>query len=223
MHAIRPHRLATAAALTLALVWSNLAQAQLVNGDFNSGLTGWTTLGNASVQPGTLLLDNSGIAADTGLLASAAGLSSASVLDLNDTYAYEGSLAYQSFSAITGQHLSFSWGFGSDETDLSPQLQDYAFVVLDGQFTRLGGVGDAPALAQTFSFWGLTAGRHQLAFGVVDLGDYTVDSRLAVANVQLTSAVPEPGWFTLMLAGLSALGLCALRLGRRQRHAGATA
>lgn len=211
MNTFRTHRLAAAAALALTLALGGHAQAQVVNGSFDTDLSGWATLGHASQQAGVLLLDNADTVADASALAWAAGLADVAVLDLNGSAAYEGSLASQTFNAVAGQQLSFSWQFASDETDPSPQFQDYAFLVLDGVFTRLGGVGDAPAAAQTFSLQGLAAGSHQLAFGVVDLGDYTVDSRLLVDNVQLSTAVPEPGSMALMLAGLTALGLRARR------------
>ncbi|MFZ2988375.1 PEP-CTERM sorting domain-containing protein [Ideonella sp.] len=198
------------AALALLLTSAVGAQAQVVNGDFSAGLTGWNTLGNASVAGGQLSLDNSGVVADASDLAAQAGISLAS-LDQNGSQAYEGSLASQSFAAGAGDTLQFNWSFSSDETDLSPEFQDYAFVAIDGQMFRLTGVGDALSSGSFSQILGAGAS-HTVAFGVVDLGDYGVDSFLTVGGVQVqVTAVPEPTGLALMLAGLGLVGGLARR------------
>jgi MYXO-CTERM domain-containing protein len=193
-----------AAATTLALAAP--AQASLDNGDFSAGLSGWQALGDVGATSGVAQLSTlDGAALDAGVLASALGLGHVTALDQGGYEAYEGSGLVQSFSSVAGQTLSFQWAFDSDETSASPQFRDYAFVLLDGQLLRLGGVGDS-ASWQSRSF-ALGAGQHTVAFGIVDLGDYAYDSRLSLSGVVL-SAVPEPQPMTLVLAGL---GLLALR------------
>lgn len=199
--------LAAAAALALA----GPVQAQLSNGDFSAGLTGWQAVGDVGATGGVAQLSTlDGGAVDAGVLAHALGLGSAVAFDHAGHEAYEGSGLVQSFASTAGQTLSFQWVFDSDETSHSPQFMDYAFMLLDGQLLRLGAVGDTAAW-QNRSFT-LGAGMHTLAFGIVDLGDYAVDSRLSLSTVQL-SAVPEPQPLALALASLGLLAVVRRRRG----------
>lgn len=100
------------------------------------------------------------------------------------------------------------WNFGTADN-----LADYAFVVIDGTFMRLGGVaeaglpGEAGNLLQTgeqvFSL-SLGAGPHSIVFGVVDVGDIGLSSTLAIRQV-LVTPVPEPAGLALIAAGLAVL------------------
>lgn len=237
------HRLHTLA-LAIALSGSSLgvhAQTALNNGDFSAGLTGWQVIGDASIQGGSApelwlttasvdfeddfplpagALNRSGQGAVSGGLEAFVGLS-AGALDPDPQgglQAYEGSAAFQSFSAGVGDTLSFRWDFGTSDS-----FADYAFVIVDGQIFHLAGPADAGQSGrlgnlfqtgeQTFSLSFTSGGQHTLAFGVVDVGDYNVTSTLAIAGVQV-SAVPEPGALALMLAGLGATALGAR--GRRR-------
>lgn len=219
------------------------------NGGFESGLTGWTVLGDASTQSGAPegvsqlwlttasateqddfplvagTLNRSGInAASVGIpggVEHAAGLA-LGALDLPAGSAYEGSVATRSIAAGAGDVLSFSWNFGTTDT-----LNDYAFFVVDGQLSTLADYSQATSPSSflgnsfetglaTYSYTFLATGTHQIAFGVVDVGDFGVTSTLAVDNVQITP-VPEPASLVLMLAGAAAL------LTRRPSRAGRAA
>lgn len=224
----------TTLSIALLAALCGTAQASVVNGNFASGLSGWNTLGDASVQAGLLTLNTSTVVADdvdalgnpvasfnrsgtdaaeAGLLTAASALA-AGALDVSVfDAATEGALAQQSFSGNAGQTLSFLWNFGTRDS-----FADYAFVVLDGVLLRLAGSADAiltstgDALLETgFSTYSLTlgsSGSHSLAFGVVDVGDTAVLSSLAIGDVQLSPAntVPEPASLALVALGLGFLG-----------------
>jgi hypothetical protein len=222
------------------------SHAALVNGGFEAGLAGWTTFGDANTQSGApqgnarLLLttadtvadefDNTGAAigpfnrsgnsplwvGQPGGLENQSGFS-IGAFDPVGGFAYEGSVALQSFIATAGDTLSFVWNFGTRDT-----FDDFAFVAIDGLVIRLGGVPEALLTGtgdhlletgfQSFSFQLATTGQHSLVFGVVDVLDVSVMSSLSIDQVQLSNTVPEPR--TLLLV-LTALGLMAAATARR--------
>lgn len=137
-----PHtlsHLAVAAIASLVLTTATAHAAPLSNGTFDNGLTGWSTLGDASVQTGsiqglnlagpTLVLGTatllggddapdlagsrnvSGVAASgVAVLENAMGQGAGALYDADlDLSAYEGSLASQTFVVQAGQKLSFEW------------------------------------------------------------------------------------------------------------------
>ena len=148
------------------------AQAQVVNGDFSSGLTGWSTLGDAStkaagaVDPSRLWLTTASVAydddVDFGLAAGARNASGVAAADngMGDVEAfagapdgalsavYEGSAAKQSFTAAAGSRLSFRWDLGTLDAHSGARFADTAFVVIDGKLTTLADI-DAASLAGT--------------------------------------------------------------------------
>ena len=131
----------------------------------------------------------------------------------NGIDAYEGSAASRSVSANAGDVLSFSWNFGTTDT-----FNDYAFFVVDGQLVLLADITQATLATSTlgnsfetgvasYRHTFLSAGPHQIGFGVVDVGDFNATSTLAIDNVQI-SPVPEAPALMMLLAGL---GVAALR------------
>ena len=191
-------------ALVLGSVLALSAQAQSLGDP-----AGWTGLGNTSVSGGQLGLSSGDGAVDIALIGQATGLA-VTQFDTVDSVAYQGSLLQRSFTGSAGQRVDFSWQFSSTETSGDPSFADYAFVVLDGQFIRLGGVGSAPLAGTPTQLVLGGSGTHTVSFGVVDLGDYTTPSSLQVSGLAV-SAVPEPGRLALMLAGLAMLGWRARR------------
>jgi len=146
-----------------AALASGAAQAQIANGNFNSGLAGWTTGGDAAVVAGHLSLTNAYDATDDtdgasrnlsgnaplvsgqpGGLEDGAGLAP-HALDPDAALgitAVEGSIASQSFLAAAGSQLSFQWDLGTQDRSGDPAFADIAFVVVDGQLTVLASVLD---------------------------------------------------------------------------------
>ncbi len=233
-----PKQVVAAALVALAGLASTQAGAQvsgaISNPGFETGLTDWTTAGDASTSTASfsegsqaLWLSTEAVGDPDGLnasgtdpLAAGAGLETAlglsdGALDTANGWAAEGSLAGQTFTAQDGAVLRFSWNFSTAETSTDAALADYAFVVLDGQFITLASVAQASGLGSVAGYQAETgwrtswlalsgSGPHTLYFGVVDVGDFSVASALAVDG--LAVAVPEPSGLALMLAGLGLLG-----------------
>ena len=198
-------------------------------------LSGWTTMGDvqvsalsASLTTASLIYEDdfpaaagaynlSGVgAADVGI---PAGLEEFVGLQIggldpdpvNGVMALEGSALKHAIQVKAGDTLSFDWAFSTRE-GLPTDHNDYAFMVIDDVLTLLGDVASASTggrFSQTFA----AAGTAQIAFGIVDVRDYGVTSRLNIGAFDLTyaQAVPEPE--TLALS-LGALALSALRLRR---------
>ncbi len=122
--------------------------------------------------------------------------------------ALEGSALLQSFNFTSNAQISFNWALGTENFDAG--FADLAFVLIDGVLLQpLANV----ALSELSGFftYNFTAGAHTLAFGVVDVNDFTGVSTLSVSNLDV-SLVPEPGSLALLLAGL---GLVAVQSRRR--------
>lgn len=231
----------TLAALGLIAAGHAQATTSLVNGDFESGLAGWSTVGDASTYTattGALLLSTastdlgayddpqpwSGTSAvdnADGALTAFAGLSSGA-LDLIDGNgdslpAYTGSAASQTFSVAAGSTLSFSWNLLSKDT----YFADYAYVVINGSLTQLGNSLSNTASA---SLAGLSTASGWQTFSHTFSQASTVQLVLGVVNVGDTTAtsallvdnvqvaaVPEPASLALALGGLAVVAASARR------------
>jgi hypothetical protein len=146
------------------LAAAGVVYAQPTNGDFSSGLAGWSTFGDASMQSGgafvttASLLDDdspavagefnySGTAADddtTNSLAPALGLA-AGGLDpdpVNGLFAQEGSAISQSFNVAVGDVIVFNWRLYTNDVGVQTN-PDYAFVVIAGNRFTIGTSADA--------------------------------------------------------------------------------
>jgi hypothetical protein len=226
----------TLSALALALCSAGASAA--FSDDFTSGLSGWTAGGDVVAAGGVAVLttasatfeDDIGeslnlsgtdplIVGDAGGLEDFTGVAIGSLDPDIEANATEGSALRRSFAVQAGERFSFDWNLATLDTD--PGLaKDYAFVVIEGQRFDLGRAADAqqaaasPYAAQTgwmhFEYVFAQAGNVNIAFGVVDVTDYSVSSRLSLDNVSI-SAVPEPHAYALLLAGLGLAGFAARR------------
>ena len=232
VRAARHGALGAALALALLAQAGSSHAAGIGNGDFAAGLAGWTASGNVAVDSTAAYGPPAGGLAAQALMGTAASTSflfggsvvGASAMDLftglpAGSFAgmggVVGSALAQSFSSNAGDRLSFSWKLMSNEPQNSP-ANDTAFMVLDGVLTTLTtvqtavllGFSASPLLDETaytsFTTGALTVGNHRLSFGIIDVPDSLGASVLAVTGVNVT-AVPEPGAWALMLAGLALL------------------
>lgn len=201
-------------------------------------LTGWSTYGsNVTRVDGTfgvapiegtyqaLLSTGSGAPGaspiTSGSMESILGLTSGTLDAFSLNFTTEGSVMTQTFSAAAGEILSFHWNFLTNELPFDIDYNDYGFYAVTNVSSPIDLLGDtfSTLLPSAGSFtWETgynlvslalpTTGLYTLAFGVVDVGDNSVDSGLLIDNVKLIggSAVPEPSSVVLLASGLAGLG-----------------
>lgn len=234
-------RIRLLSAAVLLSLCSPAVQAGPVNGGFESGLGGWTTVGDVltvdasfGVTPieGTtaVLLTTSSINGDlhnfsgvdavgAAALEATLGLAGGSLVG-----AVEGSAIFQTFTAAVGDVLSFRYNFLSTEGS----KDDYAFLSLVGLST-LADVSAAtnPSAAAldpvflsttsesgwlTFTHTFTAAGPFTLTLGVVDVDDEFEPSALLVDGVSLrTSTTPIPEPGSAVLMGVATALIAASR------------
>jgi hypothetical protein len=194
--------------------WTDTGNASVQNllaGPAPSGQPFQALIGNAGVL-GYALGTNpaTGVAALNGALGLAPGALDTLKIAGDTGNVVIGSAIQQSFTASAGSQLSFNWNFLSDETS-NHAGNDFAFVLIDGSLQRIANTFSASGPTSTvftnetgyhtFSTVLSTGGAHTVAFGVVDVTDGLGASAVLIDNVRV-AAVPEPGSFALMLAGL---------------------
>lgn len=131
--------------------------------------------------------------------------------------AMEGSAITRTLWVRAGDTLSFRWQLLSNEDPLTG-LPDLAFATIGGQLIELAtpelanqpGLGNFAhgtgwmTFTHTFNEAGPVELNHiELAFGVVDRGDTSISSALAIQGVTVTP-VPEPATWGLAFSGLLA-------------------
>ena len=178
-----------AAAILGLLSVSQIANsATIANGNFDSGLAGWNTEGNVTVDSGYAVLNTfNGI----------------------DTSVYggtNGSILSQAVNALAGDVISFSYSFNTD--DYLP-YNDFALVAGDAQYlvSDVATVGDGDSSGwQNFSFTALSD-FSDLKFIVSNHTDTGFNSTLYIDNVSSgsVSSVPVPAAVWLFGSGLVGL------------------
>lgn len=146
---------------------------------------------------------------------------------------HEASSAAQSFFVNAGDTIRFTWqvlsrdsfaGNGDSATDsawVSFSLATNPQQAGTTTQTKLGDIGTLSMSTNTdgwqvsgrnsFTFTATTSGTARLGWGVADLGDATGTTLLAIQNVSVQSAVPEPASVALLLVALGVIGLSTLR------------
>ncbi|MEO5687819.1 MAG: PEP-CTERM sorting domain-containing protein [Burkholderiaceae bacterium] len=246
---MKQFHIAPAALTALALVLAaGTANAQVVNGQFNNGLAGWTTGGDAAVVGNHLSLTNAFDATDDtdgvnrnlsgnaplvsgqpGGLEDSAGVAQ-QALDPNPGQAItaiEGSIASQSFLAAAGSQLSFKWDLSTQDQSGDPTLADIAFVVIDGKLTVLGNVLDA-STAITGGTYAAHTGWADWSTTFASGGTHTIAFGVADIGDYVTSSALDVSDVTLTevsavpetsTLALMAAGLGLLALRARRRQA----
>ncbi len=196
------------------LAASSAAYSQPTNGNFSSGLSGWTAYGDAAAVAGGALITTAASAASTNdddppaaagefnysgsdpdsdptnSLAPALGLA-AGGLDPdagNGIFAQEGSALSQSFTVAAGEVIVFDWRLYTNDNAVQ-RNPDYAFVIINGSRFTLGTSADA---GNASSF---TSGLGNTTFALeTGLSTYT-STALAAGTVNLAFAIVDSDGF----------------------------
>jgi hypothetical protein len=203
---------ATLLAAAMASGQASAAAISLSNSDFESGLTGWNTIGAVATTPSTTVtthdnivwtigaagsamaqLQSSGstIGSIESILGLAAGSLNALNTNANDGDLTNGSALYRAFSASAGDSISFAWDYVA--TDYIP-FNDPAFALLIGPdasievLASIHGLGMAVGTSghsgwQTFSETLDVTGDYTIAFVTTNDKDTVLNSHLFIDNV----------------------------------------
>lgn len=178
---------------------------------------------DAPLTAGALNLSGTA-AADVATLTHDMGLPGDAFDDMdNAAYAYEGAAAFANVDVRAGDTLHFDWRlFGQLATGPLPTF-DAAWLVIGQDIVRLGDTSAAGTLQGDWLDFGLRhvshtftqAGSVRIGVVLTDVNSFDGTSVLAVQNLALTPAVPEPESVALLLAGLGVVAGA-----RRRRQAG---
>ncbi|HIK03605.1 MAG TPA: PEP-CTERM sorting domain-containing protein [Trichormus sp. M33_DOE_039] len=212
-------------------------QAIVINGSFEDGFNWWTTTGQTTVEDSSFGVEPADINYQAVLetLQDETGINSSALEeflelssgDLTSLGAVEGSAIKQTITVNAGDVLTFSWNFLTDDDSGDQNYNDFAFFSLSN-VNQLANTYDATILSfsdlaqqtgyQSYSYNFTTAGTYTLGFGVVDVGDTTVNSALLVDNVKLTP-VPEPTTMLGILMGMGFGYAAKMRFSPQQKKA----
>lgn len=188
---------------------------------------------DAPAAPGQFNLSGTDVAPALGPLEAPFGLAADALMDSDATrVALEGSALWQTFDVQQGDTLSLDWQLFSRGLPGLGDEADTAWLVwqLGGstQLVRLAHTGGTNLASLSGGWLGSTRMSHSLQAShsgvatlgliVADINSYDTTSVLAIQQVTLTSAVPEPGTVELILAGLLMLVFMGVRQHRRHRE-----
>lgn len=132
-----------------------------------------------------------------------------SALDVGG-FAYEGSAIKKTINVKAGDILQFTWDFSTNETLLATDpwrgsFLDYTFLLVNNQIIKLADTNNALVSStsifdketgiQNYEYTFNNAGTQTIAFGLVDIDDFSVTSAVTIKGVSLKAtpkSVPEP-------------------------------
>lgn len=225
----------TIVSIALYYLASGQVSASVINGDFESGLTGWTTIGSTndttdssvSFYGDTVTALNGDMARiDSGsddlnftltsAIESELGIASGGFNALAPTHQnpnrtvnwVTGAAIYQDITLADEGTISFNWNFLTEDIIADSWPIDAVFMVLDGNVTMLTNTvdnGGQGSYGWTSVNLDVAAGTHRLAF--VSLNDFDPygGTELLIDNVS-TSVVPVPAAVWLFGSALAGLG-----------------
>lgn len=202
-------------AVSLLFLTTGTVQAAVMNRGFETGdLSSWMSIGQVTVEDeefgvapaeGTYQVVLETLQDETGTsgfdLETFLGLSTGSLTGLG---AIEGSAIKQNITAGAGDILTFSWNFLSDQDPTETDFNDFALFTLSNTFTQLADTSSPNTISfsrlfqetgyRSYSYTIPSDGTFILGFGVVDIGDDSVNSALLIDDVRVSKAnvkVPE--------------------------------
>jgi hypothetical protein len=221
-------------AVALGFVMPCAARAAvIINPSFEAGFTGYTTLGDASIQTAAFgsgpvdgsfqaLLSTTATFFPASAVEIFLGLPSGSLDGLGNGDAVLGSALRQDFLGNAGDVISFQFNFLTVEETPSSDFNDFAFTSLsllqeiadtNSVFVASSTVFPKETGFQTFTVTLPTTGTYSLGIGIVDVSDFDGNSGLLIDAITTSRAraVPEPGTLALIGAGLAGMGFLRRR------------
>ncbi|MGA9378946.1 MAG: PEP-CTERM sorting domain-containing protein, partial [Phormidium sp.] len=196
------------------------SRAAIINGNFDTNLDGWNSLGDVGVQNSQALLKTDTVNDNYAALEQFLNTAPGGLDKVGNGEVFQGSALKQTITAEAGEVLTFNWNFLTNESEQNTEFNDFAFFTINGTPLKLGDTfssfsssvtpfeKETGFKSQSYKF--LTSGTYTLSFGVVDVNDPGNNSGLFIDNVALSkpsSSVPEPSTVlgVLVLGSLGAI------------------
>jgi hypothetical protein len=200
--------------------------AQIVNGSFSGGLTGWNQLGSPTATDGTAIITSTDSGGDGEPDATGSDTATdieltlgASLPNTNDIFGpTDGQAIFQEITLTSSNQITFTYSSSSDDYSTNDAVGYVLTNVADVSNENLY-PGTFYALSNSIGTTSVTspelaAGTYYLGFVAYNTQDNRISTTLDVSDVALAEA-PEPSTILLLGCGLG-LGVLLFRL-RRER------
>jgi hypothetical protein len=226
--------------IVLGLGCLSVCNAAIINGNFESGLSSWESLGKTGTSSTATQGKSSAYieavycnvepvgCIDGGRILGFMGANFQDVYNINQpfldfTRPESGSAIKQTFVSQSHSKLTFDYRTLSNDVGAAIMGADFTFFVLDGSTYALGRIlsttdfhypgVDGYLFASNWETLEIFvgAGTHTLSFGAIQGGDTSVATAILIDNVRITGNIPEPPSIALAL-----IALCGAVLSRRR-------